>query len=406
MGRAKIGLAMVGLPARGKTYIARKIVCYLGWLGYSVRAFNVGSYRRALLGPHQPHGFFDPDNAEGHAALLKVAVAALDDLERYLGGEGEVAVFDATNSTRTRRALVAERFAAMGVPLVFIESICQNPAMIAHNIRQTKLRSPDYADLAADEAIRDFEARIAHYERAYEPIDDDAASYIQIVDAGTKLVLNRIHEALPARLAPLLISMHLTPRPIWLSRHGESEFNERGLIGGDSALGSRGRQFAERLARFVRERQGAEDLDVWTSALRRTLDTAAPLGLRPRVFRALNEIDAGVCDSMSYVGIAQRMPEVFAARSADKLHYRYPGGESYGDVIQRLDPVVIELERQRRPVLILAHQAVLRVIYAYLMNVAPEECTRLPIPLHSIIELIPNAYGCDERRWELGPSLS
>jgi broad specificity phosphatase PhoE/predicted kinase len=397
---------MVGLPARGKTYIARKIACYLGWLGHSVRAFNVGSYRRAQLGPHHPHSFFDPDNAEGHAALLKVAATALDDLERYLGDEGDVAIFDATNSTRARRAFVTGRFAAMGVPLVFIESICDDPIIIEQNIRQTKLRSPDYAGLGTVEAIVDFEARIAHYERAYERIDDDRASYIQIVDAGRKLVFNQIHEALPARLAPLLLGMHLTPRPIWLSRHGESEFNERGLIGGDSALSPRGRQFADRLARFVRERQGADGLDIWTSALRRTTETAAPLGGSPRALRALNEIDAGVCDSMSYADIARQMPEVFAARSADKLHYRYPGGESYDDVIQRLDPVVIDLERQRRPVLILAHQAVLRALYAYLMNIPPRECTRLSIPLHSVIELHPNAYGCDERRWELGPSAS
>ena len=36
--------------------------------------------------------------------------------------------------------------------------------------------------------------------------------------------------------------------------------------------------------------------------------------------------------------------------------YRYPRGESYLDVFQRLDTIVHELERQRDPVLIIAHQ--------------------------------------------------
>lgn len=37
---------MVGLPARGKTYISRKICRYLNWLGFKSRVFNIGNYRR------------------------------------------------------------------------------------------------------------------------------------------------------------------------------------------------------------------------------------------------------------------------------------------------------------------------------------------------------------------------
>jgi broad specificity phosphatase PhoE len=57
-----------------------------------------------------------------------------------------------------------------------------------------------------------------------------------------------------------------------------------------------------------------------------------------------------------------RHPEEFAKRTADKLAYRYPGaaGESYLDVIERVRPVIIELERQRRSIVIVCHLAVLR----------------------------------------------
>lgn len=49
-------------------------------------------------------------------------------------------------------------------------------------------------------------------------------------------------------------------------------------------------------------------------------------------------------------------------RLLDKLTYRYPGigGESYLDVIERIRPVLIELERQRKSVVIVGHIAVLR----------------------------------------------
>lgn len=51
---------------------------------------------------------------------------------------------------------------------------------------------------------------------------------------------------------------------------------------------------------------------------------------------------------------------MYEARLKDKLNYRYPGagGESYADVIQRIRPIIVELERQRRSVLVVCHLAV------------------------------------------------
>jgi broad specificity phosphatase PhoE len=100
------------------------------------------------------------------------------------------------------------------------------------------------------------------------------------------------------------------------------------------------------------------------------------------------------------------MPDEYEARSRDKFHYRYPRGESYQDVIQRLDPVIIEIERTRKPVLVIAHQAVLRALYAYFQGIEPSQCTRLPIPLDTVIALEPHAYGCREQRVALLPSAS
>ena len=59
--------------------------------------------------------------------------------------------------------------------------------------------------------------------------------------------------------------------------------------------------------------------------------------------------------------IQQRFPEEFAMRAADKLKYRYPRGESYLDVIQRLDSFIHELERQTDPVVVVGHQGILRL---------------------------------------------
>jgi broad specificity phosphatase PhoE len=422
---AKTALVMVGLPARGKSFIARKLGRYLSWLGYPTRVFNVGSYRRAHLGDRVNHGFFDPENERGLSARREMALLALDDMLAWLRGGGSVAVYDATNSTRARRDLLRRRCSAAGVEVVFIETICEDPAIVEANIRATKLRSPDYAGIDPDEAVADFRQRIEHYRRAYETLGDDEGAYIKLIDAGRKVVMHGIQGYTPARVVAYLMNLRLSSRRIWLTRHGESLDNVDERIGGDAALSERGERFAAALRVFVARLppEVIASLEVWTSTLGRTLQTAAPLrsaapadgdeppissitvgasaaplALSVRSWRALDEIDAGVCEGMTYSEIARKMPEEFDARASDKLHYRYPRGESYEDVVLRLEPLIAELERTTGPLLIISHQAVLRVLYAYLIGQSLEHSTRVPIPLHTVIELAPNAYGCDERR--------
>ena len=84
---------------------------------------------------------------------------------------------------------------------------------------------------------------------------------------------------------------------------------------------------------------------VWTSWLRRTIQTADSIQAPQERWKALNEIDAGVCEELTYEEIAERFPAEFAARDHNKLTYRYPGGESYEDLVARLEPVIMELER-------------------------------------------------------------
>lgn len=398
----RIAFAMVGLPARGKTFISRKIARYLSWLGHNTKVYNVGSYRRSRLGSHQHHSFFDPRNEAANTARREVALAALDDMLDFLRGGGDIAIYDATNNTRERRALVRARCAAEGLELVFIESICNEPGLIEGNIRATKARSPDYRGVPEEEAVRDFRMRIRHYESGYQEVGEDEGGFIKIVDVGRKMVLHRIEGYLLARVVHFLLNLHVQPRSVWLTRHGESEFNVLGRIGGDSPLSDVGRAYARTLQRVVRERIG-QNVVVWTSTLRRTIETAEIIGLPYRTWRPLDEIDAGVCDGMTYAEIATAMPEEHAARLADKFRYRYPRGESYQEVIQRLEPVIFELERERAPVLVIGHQAVLRALYAYMMDRPPRECPFVSIPLHTILELEPTAYGSEERRIDLPP---
>ena len=396
----RLVIVLVGLPARGKTYIGRKIARYLSWLGYRARTFNIGDYRRQRLGRHHRHDFFDPENTPGARARQEMATAALTDLIDWMHLSGGVGIYDATNTTRARRQHVFERCTAAGLQVVFVESVCEDPAIIEANIRETKLSSPDYRDMDPVEAVADFRARIEHYARVYEPIEEEECSYIRLIDVGRVIVMHRIQGYLPGKLVFYLMNLHLVRRPIWLTRHGESGYNVHGRIGGDPSLTEHGREYAQVLADFVRGHAEQPPV-VWCSTLRRTIETAACLPVPSLQWRALDEIDAGICDGMTYAEIEQQMPEEFAARAADKLRYRYPRGESYQDVILRLEPVIIELERQRAPVLIVAHQAVLRALYAYFMDRRPEDCLRMEVPLSTVLELKPGPYAFEETRFKL-----
>jgi len=395
----KVVLVMVGLPARGKSFLARKIGRYLRWLGHDARVFNVGNYRRERVGQQKPASFFDPENVEGNQARHRVALEALEDALAWLRNGGQVAIYDATNSTSSRRRSIEELCQRDGVQVLFVESECHDTSIVENNIRETKLMSPDYSGVATSDAMRDFRQRIAHYEKAYEGLADPQQSFVKVIDGGRQVVVNRVDGPLLARVVALLMNSRLTRRTLWLTRHGESAYNREGRLGGDSELSARGEEYARALAaHFAGPPHG---LAIWTSTLRRSMQTGSYFGLPTTEWRILDEIDAGVCDGMTYEEVARRMPDVYAARKADKLRFRFPQGESYLDVIHRVEPLVLELERQTEPTIIIGHQAVLRTIYAYFVGEAVESCPHLSLPLHTLIELTPNAYGCDEKRLPL-----
>uniref|UniRef100_F6QWC0 6-phosphofructo-2-kinase/fructose-2,6-biphosphatase 1 n=1 Tax=Xenopus tropicalis TaxID=8364 RepID=F6QWC0_XENTR len=361
-------IIMVGLPARGKTYISKKLTRYLNWIGIPTKVFNVGQYRREVVQTYKNYEFFHPDNQE---------------------------VFDATNTTRERRSLILQFAKERVFKAFFIESICDDPDIIAENIMEVKLSSPDYKDCDREKVVEDFLKRIECYNMYYQPLHDDldsSLSYIKIFNVGSRYLVNRVQDHIQSRAVYYLMNIHVTPRSIYLCRHGESELNLLGRIGGDSGLSTRGKQFAHALGNFVKSQQ-ITDLKVWTSHMKRTIQTAEALGVPYEQWKALNEIDAGVCEEMTYEEIQERFPEEFALRDQDKYRYRYPKGESYEDLVQRLEPVIMELERQEN-VLVVCHQAVMRCLLAYFLDKSAEQLPYLKCPLHTVLKLTPVAYGC------------
>lgn len=345
----------------------------------------MGSYRRyqSIPGEVQDASFFDPANAEGAAARHRALVAALDDMESWLNSDkAQVAILDATNSTPERRNFLRDRLHGQ-FEYMFLESVCYDQDVLEKNYRLKMKFSPDYKGADTEVALADFKERIAKYESVYETITDRTLHYVKLIDMVTgrgHMDVNRISGYIPGKMVFFLMQICKAlgrPRRIWLTRHGQSEFNVAGKIGGNSQLSTRGGTYAALLPEVlnsrvptIKSKSGARRVPVavWTSTLERTITTAAGLPYPKVQWKALDEIQAGVCDGMTYKEIEDNLPSEHIARKNDKLRYRYPSGESYMDVIQRLEPVVIEAEREKECVCIVAHQAVLRALYGYFMN--------------------------------------
>ncbi|CEG78433.1 hypothetical protein RMATCC62417_13042 [Rhizopus microsporus] len=455
---SKLVVIMVGLPARGKSYIVKKLRRYLNWLQYETKVFNVGNARRVNEASHQHDqsaNFFDPNNKEGAKIRDELALMVLEQLIDWLKSGGRVAIHDATNSTVQRRKLLIDRLSREPeIKILLLESVCTDKNVLERNFR-LKLSGPDYKDKDPAVALSDFRHRVANYERAYEPVgeweEENDIQYCKLVNVGKKVIAYNISGYLSGQCIFYLMNFNLAERQIFVTRHGESEDNLTGKIGGDAPLSAKGRKFSKALARFVKGRRIAFALDlaerkikeeeelndptrssdeegedkkedkvkkvkeraesisnsqftIWTSMLKRSMQTAEafdPDEYDIKHIRFLNEINSGSREGMTYEEIKLKYPQEFQARQENKLFYRYPGmgGESYIDVIHRLQSMIIELERMSQSCLIITHRVVLRILLGYLLEWSQTQMPHMLVPIHTVYELRPKPYGVELTIW-------
>ncbi len=176
---------------------------------------------------------------------------------------------------------------------------------------------------------------------------------------------------------------------IYLTRHGQTYFNLDGRLGGDPDLTPKGRGEAERVAKWL------SDIDlecIYSSELRRSVQTAEilhrhhpsiPLTRRPE----LNELNHGDMDSITYAEFEQGSPELFGARQRDKYFWRFPNGDSYESLTDRIKPFLDELSGT---LAIVGHQGTNRAIIGYILDLPEVQIPHLDIPNDTIIILEPD----------------
>ena len=147
-------------------------------------------------------------------------------------------------------------------------------------------------------------------------------------------------------------------------RHGPTKWNEAGRIQGRRdvplAPGSRDALAMRRLP----ERTGGP-LRWVSSPLRRARETARALGaeeieIEPRI----TEMDWGEWEGTSMPALREELGEAMRANEARGLDFETPAGDSPRRVQARLRPWLVEIAKERRPVVAVSHKGVGRALLA------------------------------------------
>eukprot|EP00928_Gymnodinium_smaydae_P004386 TRINITY_DN1149_c0_g3_i1.p1 TRINITY_DN1149_c0_g3~~TRINITY_DN1149_c0_g3_i1.p1 ORF type:complete len:704 (-),score=164.67 TRINITY_DN1149_c0_g3_i1:44-2050(-) len=513
-----------GLPMRGKGHVARELKHYIEFFhGARAQVFEIGE----CSGPEDDEKLFK-DMAE----FLQYSGQTLDAYSfeqkgKSSGGFAILQAGDNVDSTKSmwsahskwhRRWMAKTLRERLGADMTFIQ-ISVDEATGDEYVRDlAQFRGKNYEEMR--KIIDDYND---HYVPLQADGSEDDVPYISVLNYNEKILANRTMQSfVGAEVCHYLSNLHPYKHTIYLSRHGESEFNRQKRIGGDSGLSARGVEYARRLAEFstyvicgqctdlvcvtlspdevdrLREQlsdQGSassvsgvhskgdwssfgdacggvvkegmhlvrfqvgygndfedapDSVDgflqalkgktglptlvfvsgeaahkntvpgrLWTSSLRRTIETAAFIDhgsivtkdgkpweqMRGRQFRNMDEVYAGEYDGLTEAEIMRRAPHVIEDRKRDKLGFRYPRGESYYDVLSRLEGCMTHLERIREPILLISHQAVLRLILGWLTKQSRDDVLGISIPQHEVIKISYDGLGGPriETRFPLGP---
>nr|XP_023019918.1 6-phosphofructo-2-kinase/fructose-2,6-bisphosphatase-like [Leptinotarsa decemlineata] len=386
-------VAMVGLPGRGKSLLARRLSRYLNYTGEKTRVYDISEYRRKHMEHYDSHEMFRADNLPAWRIRQQSFREALEDAATWLQRPGnQVAVLDGPNVSRSQRQEIYDLvYSQLGFRVMFIECVCEDPVLLERNFKEILKYSVDYRKMATEEALKDLTHKMAHYKAQYESptlgsLWELPCPMVKILDGGDGGII--AHGVTGSKESKILAYVSM-PKPhqqtLYFSRHGESEFNVIGKIGGDATLSPRGRLYSKALANHVHA-LNLPSLQVWTSTLKRTKATSANIQAPQQHLHELDEIWSGDCESLSYEELQEHFPKELALRDREKLKYRYPQGESYIDVMNRLVPVLTQLECETN-VLTVSHQAVLRCVLGYFLETPPEEIPYIHVPLHTIIKL-------------------
>lgn len=434
----KICIALAGLPGRGKTHLSVSLTRYLRWLGVKTHSFHLGDYRRATAPADDlDHALYviHPDSEKAADFRNKTVDDCLNDILNFFEKDkGQVAVYDAVNALPEYRKQLHEKFKAMNIQCIFIESTVTDEAMLMKNIETAARSSPDYVNWDYEKAYKDYSDRInaltPHYKEMTLLGADAELSYIKMINFGQRIELhNSNYGYLINKVVFFLMNLRIKLGSVFFARCYKNDLDYSKDPPLDDAgsryarnitktlmryLASKGRVFpsaAEELSSSKLKKSlstdekhpptGADGVDddsfvVWTSVKRRTIETTKEfrnLGVKIRHRIQLLQKNPGVVGNMSEEEIAAKYPLEYELFLKDPYHHRFSRAELYHDLAIKIEPLILEMERMSGDILIIADETVLRVLHGYLMAYSCYDIPSLEFSTNEIIEVKFSAYS-------------
>jgi broad specificity phosphatase PhoE/predicted kinase len=394
---------MMGLPARGKSTLAIRLQDTLRKSSLPAKVFNNGSLRRIYLPLQEtsPANFYHPHNTSALEIRKKFARINMKRAKAYLEDKGRVAIIDAANVSRERRKMIEENLD--NHPILFIECINDDQEILALSILE-KTRLPEFSRLAHKTAQKEFLKRIDNYRLIYTPLKTER-NYFRIDSLQNRIIEEKQSDPIPLYLLIKDILITDVVKNLFLIRHAETKFNTIDRIGGDSTLTAKGIFQAKALGRFFKNRRISY---IFTSNKKRTIQTARAIAAMQKnckiiSLKEFDEIDAGICEGMTYKDIEETMLEVYYARKADKYYYVYPQGESYETMKPRIEAGLKKaffLNRHADNIMIIGHQAINRMILAHFLYRRDADVPYIYIPQDEFYHIVSTQ---DKKLFELKP---
>lgn len=166
----------------------------------------------------------------------------------------------------------------------------------------------------------------------------------------------------------------MTTKKIYLIRHGQTDFNLKGIVQGsgvDSSLNAKG--MAQARAFFEMYKQIAFD-KIYTSTLKRTRESVSgfiELGIPTESLSGLNEISWGTKEGQPITPEEDQYYHWMLDQwRLGNTHERIEGGESPEDVVKRQREALAKIlaETDEEQILICMHGRAIRILLTQLLN--------------------------------------
>jgi broad specificity phosphatase PhoE len=182
------------------------------------------------------------------------------------------------------------------------------------------------------------------------------------------------------------------PTTVYLVRHGESQLNLEQRVSGqlDTSLSATGVQQSLRLAEQLWD---VSFTGIYTSALRRTIETARPTaehhGIPIQSKAEFNELHMGVLEGRFRDARDPEAEALWKARKQDRRFYRMPGGERFVDLAERVKIALhaILVQEEGGTILIVGHRNVNRALFGLLMDQPEADWPDLSLKSRSVYRI-------------------